>query len=983
MSVIVTMVLLLAIQAAAVDTTAPDAADIMITNNLTGTPDTVEIGNVAATDVIKVYKTLSGGVPIGATAADGANATLYIDQLGKLAGSLFVSVTAVGFEESDRTQVDFVAETQSTALAADDVTIVNNIFGTLDEITIINIAPDDIIRVYPNSVSSFALGTVISDDITATLFINQLSTAAGRVYITVQHTDELESGRTAVAYASETSDTLTTGLVTVANNFYTAPLGSQPPESFDTITVSGVDIGDSITVYTTLTGSNILIGTGPLVAGDISGTDTTITISQLGIKAGKIYVTIKKVGKAESKRATVYYPAEIVSVIPADAIIKVTNNYDAIDYVDVSGLTDGDIVSVYNSPVSLLPIGSDTVGPGATTASASIAKDVLLAAGGKVYVTVTSVGANESSRKIVTYLKEDANKALSSGQITIVNNYNTSDTVLVSGLAVGDVIKIYTTLTSPLWIESDTAATDTLLFTLSSQLPSAKGGNIYVTITTSAAGESPRASVRYSAEPVTSPPVAKDINVVNNYRASDTVFVPGIQEYDEVRVYTSMTGGTEIGLVSVNAGETSATVLIADDADKKLSATGGKIYVSVKSTVANESARVLVLYSAEATALAPDVNDIVVTNNFNIEDTILVSGLGTDYVVTVYSALTGTTVIDSGTVGDGETTIEFTLPAGKLSSAGGKIYVSVKYPLSNEGPRRMVIYASEKTPTPDAKTVTIVNNYYIEGDITSYDLVSIPGVVVGDKINIYKASGGISTWVDTVTITTDGTADIVIDQLGSKSGKIYITLTKEDKVESARIGVPFLSEPVTSALPASKIIVTNNYTMEDVVTVIGLVEDQIITVYTSTTGSTILANETVKTGETEITFTLEDGVLAAGGGKIFVAVKNPTELESIRTAQIYTPETTTAPKASNILVVNYPGSAYDTITLVGLTSGDIVTVYDAATGGTEITRATVAEKGVTLTLTTNLPDSGGTIYVSVTNDNKAESKRTAVTYYAS
>jgi hypothetical protein len=313
----------------------------------------------------------------------------------------------------------------------------------------------------------------------------------------------------------------------------------------------------------------------------------------------------------------------------------------------------------------------------------------------------------------------------------------------------------------------------------------------------------------------------------------------------------------------------------------------------------------------------------------------------------------------------------------------------VKTSDANESDRTAASYTSEKSTGLKADMILVDNRYYTETDgvqdAGTEDIVRFTsGFEAGDIINIYQKASGGGTWIEPYTVTDiDAEADSVsflIGQLGTDAGRIYVTITKLNKTESARISVPFDSEPVTAPRSSSNVIVANNYESEAIITVLNVTPGQTETDYTSPRGQTAIASE-VATGDT-VMLMLNEGLLAAKGGKIYVSVKDETKLESSRTPVSYASEVTAKPVANNILVVNYPGVWNDTVTIIGLSAGDTVTVYDAPTGGAVLAKETVMGKGTTLTLITNLPDSAGTIYVSVTSVNKAESPRIAVKYHA-
>ncbi len=69
------------------------------------------------------------------------------------------------------------------------------------------------------------------------------------------------------------------------------------------------------------------------------------------------------------------------------------------------------------------------------------------------------------------------------------------------------------------------------------------------------------------------------------------------------------------------------------------------------------------------------------------------------------------------------------------------------------------------------------------------------------------------------------------------------------------------------------------------------------------------------------------------------------------------------------------------MTIVGLIAGDTVTIYDAPSGGNILASETIDGKGTTITLSTNLSDNAGIIYLTVPGG-KAESKWVNVTFMA-
>ncbi|WP_218276424.1 hypothetical protein, partial [Pseudomonas sp. FW305-BF6] len=70
-----------------------------------------------------------------------------------------------------------------------------------------------------------------------------------------------------------------------------------------------------------------------------------------------------------------------------------------------------------------------------------------------------------------------------------------------------------------------------------------------------------------------------------------------------------------------------------------------------------------------------------------------------------------------------------------------------------------------------------------------------------------------------------------------------------------------------------------------------------------------------------------------------------------------------------------------TVVVAGLVEGDLVTIYNAVTGGTVLGSSTVGAGETTKTFNiTQLGAGAGSVYVTVKKDGKLESTRTAKSY---
>ncbi|SHP77152.1 Bacterial pre-peptidase C-terminal domain [Mycobacteroides abscessus subsp. abscessus] len=181
------------------------------------------------------------------------------------------------------------------------------------------------------------------------------------------------------------SPTLTATLVKVVNN----NTGVN-----DTVSVSGISKGDVIKVYNQSSGGTLL--------GSVTSTSTSakVSIKQLGIRSGKVYVTVTKKYMLESARAAVSFNGEKTAALTTSKV-KITNNKGTNDKIYVSSLEKGSIIRIYNSSGKLLLKSN----PVTTTTSTSYIKQ-LGTTSGVVYISVQRTGMQESSKTKVAYSKE-------------------------------------------------------------------------------------------------------------------------------------------------------------------------------------------------------------------------------------------------------------------------------------------------------------------------------------------------------------------------------------------------------------------------------------------------------------------------------------------------------------------------------------------------------------------------------------------------
>lgn len=932
---------------------SPLADNIKITNN-SGKSDTIYVSGLAPRDVVRIYTSATGGKllcssTIGSNKTD---ATMSISQLGINAGSVYAAVTTQGMHESDRVKVDFPGEGQSDAPSSANVNITNN-SGKADTIFVSGLASGDKVNVYTAATGGKLLcsSTVGSNKTEATLTISQIGTAAGNVYVSVKSPGLLESTRTEVGFSAEgQSDIVQLDNVTITNNT------GKP----DTVHVTGLTQGDKVNVYSASTGGKLL---GSAVAS--SDSSATVSIGQLGTAAGNVYISIISPGMLESSRRKVSYSAESQSNSVDTENIVVTNNAGKADTIYVSQLNAGDLVKVYDSASGGNLLASATVPDSATDVTISVPQ--LGSAAGSVYVSITGKGKLESSRAQVDYSSESKSDSLDANNVSITNRSGSADTVSVSGLSQNDVIKVYDLAKGGNLLASATVASGETNATISIAQLGTTAGSVYVSLTSLNKAESDRIKIDYLAEAKSSDPKAENIIVTNNAGMNDTVQINGLSANDVVKVYDSPQGGIVLGSATVDNYQTEATVSIP-----QLGNDAGSVYISVTSTNKGESGRTQVGFSAESKSKSPVTSKISIINNAGMASTVTVSGVTGNDVVKVYDSAQGGTLLGSGTVGTYDT--EATISVTQLGSEAGNVFVSITSKGKLESDRVQAAYSAKLVSSaPNAANIIVENNAGIK------DTVKLAGLQSNDIVKVYDSAQG-GNLLGSATVSGDSMEAIVsITQLGVSSGTIYVSLTSTGKTESSRTAVQYNAESQSNDLSIGDITIENNSGTSDIITVTGVATNDVVKVYSSEVGGSLLGTATVSSGNSQAIVTISQ--LGTNAGSVYISVIRSGKTESNRVKADYLAESS-APVIGNIFITNNAVIS-DTVTVKNLTANDVVKVYDAAQGGNLLGYAVVSANSNEVTVTiSQLTTASGSVYVSVTNFGKCESKRTKADYIA-
>jgi beta-N-acetylglucosaminidase len=260
-------------------------SQVKITNNL-GKWDTIYVTRLKKGDVIRLYN--SRGFRLATQTSKGYSTTLYIKQLSVNSGKIALTLTRFRQKTSSKTYISYYSE-NSAAIKSNNIRVYNN-QGSSDVIFVNQLSKGDVVRAY--NAKGQLLKTQISKGSTTSLSIKQLGLYSGVISLTLTHPYRRTSGKTYISYSAELSASLSPGQISVTNN-HGVP---------DKITVSSVRKGDVIRVYNQ---------SGQQLAAVTAQSElAALSVSQLGMLAGRIYVTVTHSNLRQSNKTAVNYKAE-------------------------------------------------------------------------------------------------------------------------------------------------------------------------------------------------------------------------------------------------------------------------------------------------------------------------------------------------------------------------------------------------------------------------------------------------------------------------------------------------------------------------------------------------------------------------------------------------------------------------------------------------------------------------------------------------
>ncbi len=734
-------------------------ASVNVGNN-SGDADNVIVSGLQAGDIIKVYGNASLlGTGTVATGSTSVNIPVTLIPLG---GNVNVTLTRNGVE-SVPTVVTYAAEVVA-AIDPANVNITNEINVT-SVIDVTSLQPNDIVRVYADGT---LLDTQTANGQGVVQLNATLSPTGGAVSLVVERNGVL-SLPVLVNYGAVLIPNIPAANVTPQNNY-----GDN-----DTVTVTGVDEGLTVTIYE----DNEVLGSATVPASGTVTIDLTLTPT-----GGTVYATAKYLG-IESDPVAVNYGREVVPPIDA-ALVTVANNTGGSDTVSFVSLVSGDLITVYKDGAVL---GTGTVSAAGTV----VINATLTPQGGTIAVTRQHNGI-ESAPTSIPYNSEPG-PVLDPASIDVTNATGSNDMIDVTGLEPGDTIRVVDA--NDTVVGTGIANASGVVMFQVTLLP--EGGALTFVLTRDQLDSDP-VQVNYPAEPPApaNPPVA----VVDSINADiGTVTVTNLQPGTVANVYDD--DNTLLGTAPAD-GTGKATISF------KFLKAQGKLFVRA---FAN---------GVETTVLTFDYQDIEVDSTPGIVSAALTSISGSQGTVTVTGAQPGdilkvygpnNVVLGTGTADtNGQALIVFTFPtaAGDLrvtSTTNGTETDLVNLPYSGVD--------IPATPTPAAALSNINND---QGTVTATGLQS------GDVVTVYGPNNVV---LGTANVGSDGQA-VVTFSFPTSDGALTVTSTRNG-TETNIVVLPY-SGVTLPATPTPVAALSGINGAQGVVTVTGVAVGQTVRVYSET-----------------------------------------------------------------------------------------------------------------------------------------------------
>ncbi|GCD12103.1 hypothetical protein [Clostridium tagluense] len=567
--------------------------------------------------------------------------------------------------------------------------------------------------------------------------------------------------------------------------------------------------------------------------------------------------------------------------------------------------------------------------------------------------------------------------------ITAKNNAGMPDTLTVTGLVVGDIVKVYSI------VQSSSSIT--------------KDGKIVKTIQTP---KEMQEQVKLSTPPLTSIDVNGTVTVTE-------IIVTEIG--NAIAKADKATKGAKSAIPTASAIVSTEFPVMGGLFEKPL---GGCIYVTVKRKGLLESIAQKVTYDPEQRT--DPIGNVTVENNAGMPDTVTVAGLEVGDIVKVYSESISGEQVATQTTTKTQTYIFLVTIREQLTNAIKEAQAKCDYAerCEVEGKNEYQLEARKKFQ----EAINVANNNPNGELVKQADIAVNKATKASAKVKADAAQVAAQAAKVAAQAALDAAIQAAWDAATPGTYKVQVA---RDTSEAANIAADLAIKESNLATVAAQVALSPYYenlsntptkTVADLDTAATVAVEKASPVLSNLAEATTIfegaflkapigtatakVDKATKTATATISIPQlyeDEGNKANTNRKIYVTVTKKTKLESYKIGpKDYGAEKVTDMPSSIVTVVNN-ALELDTITVKDLKLGDVVTIYEeskkgAVPIGTAIAKADKLAKGAklakdaiptaTATLSITLPKpEGGSIYISVTTKAKRESEKSKAVPY--
>lgn len=517
------------------------------------------------------------------------------------------------------------------------------------------------------------------------------------------------------------------------------------------VQVSGVEVGTNVALYSDAA------CTSPMGTSNGTASAATVSITSNSVLEGSHSYYAKLVdGAGNTSACTTAYatyiydvtaPTEPSSIALSSGTVSPSNNINP--SFDIGGLNSGDTVKVYGDSLCLTELASATV----SAATMSVTLVPALSTDGTYPMHAMAVdgygNASACSAATVSYVLDKTAPTKPSAlalktPVTSPGN-NATPTITVSGVVVGDSVKLYTDATCTTQVAASTVSTGTTIDLTSSTLT--EGSYDFYAQSTDAVGNASGCSTMkvtyvYDITPPSRPtslalasPASSTSNVATPSFTVGSSLVAG----DTVTLYSEASCSTAVSSAATVPGGGGSVVVALSTA---LSTPGNySYYASAKDPAGNVSACSTVSVSYTFDNIAPSTPSAIAlyspsTSPANVvTPDIEVSGTTAGDTIYIYTNAACTALLTSGTAT--VTTTIMNLPT--LTEGTYNFYAKAKDTAGNASSctATPATYVLDLTPPAAPSSLALVSPGTNPGKLST-PMFQVNGVVAGDTVGLYQ-----------------------------------------------------------------------------------------------------------------------------------------------------------------------------------------------------------------------------------------------------